>query len=544
MGALTLKSFPFELRGWDIEKFESIDPTDGFGSSTRVYISKQQIIQIEPDHSENSSKAWLSDKGRQFFDGIFGAWNEKDEKNKNLVLRKKSWQKNVKTLLKTLYLFEHCGTKTKQNHFLTIIFENLGLETLSLLKAMEQSYSFLKLRRAEKLKISNDMEFGFQLNTAADSNLLKSSSLCLLINTNPRYEGYHLNLDLRQRYFKGNFKCLILGSLIDLTFPCVSIGTSLKVLKEIAAGNSFTCQDFKTAKNPLLIFGSEFYKRTDGINVVEILKTFKYTNIFNHAWNGLNTLNSTLSEVGTQSIANFLTLKDKDLDESSSFYFINVNASQIPNLKRITETKLLGYSGSNSVVEQPNIPRLLFDQNSRMKNNKTFWQSSLKQKNTKQYSFVPAKMFYENEETFINAEGLVKRTSKLITSKKTRNGWKLLRNLSKYFKTTYKPLNIKNNNILFFNAHKQSNFLNFLNFNYSPVEKLDSSRPSLMTQNQPFWVSKSNTGFKKKPIRLKNTKLKYWLDDFFTGGKDEYTKNSLVLTNCSNILRTQSTNFF
>ena len=39
MGALTLKSFPFELRSWDIEKFESIDPTDSFGSKTRVYIS-------------------------------------------------------------------------------------------------------------------------------------------------------------------------------------------------------------------------------------------------------------------------------------------------------------------------------------------------------------------------------------------------------------------------------------------------------------------------------------------------------------------------
>ena len=35
MGALTLKSFPFELRGWDIEKFESLDPTNSFGSNTR-----------------------------------------------------------------------------------------------------------------------------------------------------------------------------------------------------------------------------------------------------------------------------------------------------------------------------------------------------------------------------------------------------------------------------------------------------------------------------------------------------------------------------
>ena len=102
MVALTLKSFSFELRGWDIEKFESIDPTDGFGSSTRVYISKQQIIQIEPDHSAVSSKAWLTDKGRQFFDGIFGNWINK--KNKSLILKKESWKKNIKTLLKNLIM--------------------------------------------------------------------------------------------------------------------------------------------------------------------------------------------------------------------------------------------------------------------------------------------------------------------------------------------------------------------------------------------------------------------------------------------------------
>ena len=89
--------------------------------------------------------------------------------------------------------------------------------------------------------------------------------------------------------------------------------------------------------------------------------------------------------------------------------------------------------------------------------------NSLKQKNAKRYSFLPAKMFYENEETFINTEGLIKRTNKLITNKKTRSGWKLLRNLSKYFKTIYKPLNIKNNNVLSFNAHKQFNFLNLKN---------------------------------------------------------------------------------
>ena len=41
MNTLTLKSFLFELRGCNIEKFETIDPTDR--SNTRVYIQFLQF---------------------------------------------------------------------------------------------------------------------------------------------------------------------------------------------------------------------------------------------------------------------------------------------------------------------------------------------------------------------------------------------------------------------------------------------------------------------------------------------------------------------
>jgi len=102
MGALTLKSFPFELRGWEIEKFESIDPTDGFGSNTRVYINKNQIVLIEPDYNIHTFNTWLTDKGRQFFDGIFGTWKSKNYKNSS-KLEKESWHNILKTITQTLY---------------------------------------------------------------------------------------------------------------------------------------------------------------------------------------------------------------------------------------------------------------------------------------------------------------------------------------------------------------------------------------------------------------------------------------------------------
>ena len=125
-----------------------------------------------------------------------------------------------------------------------------------------------------------------------------------------------------------------------------------------------------------------------------------------------------------------------------------------------------------------------------------------------------------------------------------REGGKLLRNLLNNFKNHHHSLNFRDKNILSFNAIKQANFFNFVHFHYNAVEKLDSSTPSFDTQNQPFFMYQQYINFKQKPSKIINTKSKYWLDDFFTGGKDEFSRNSLVLSNCSNSLRTQTTNFF
>lgn len=121
MGALTLKSFPFELRGWDIEKFDSIDPTDGFGSNTRVYVSKNQIIQIEPDFNQHSVNNWLTDKGRHFFDSLTQPYltNLNDNSNDNINLKTDSMLNNMlETILKKQYIQEHCNKHIYKTFFL------------------------------------------------------------------------------------------------------------------------------------------------------------------------------------------------------------------------------------------------------------------------------------------------------------------------------------------------------------------------------------------------------------------------------------------
>ena len=542
MGALTLKSFPFELRGWDIEKFESIDPTDSFGSNTRVYLSKNQIVQIEPDYNIHTFNTWLTDKGRQFFDGIFDNWSQKNK----TVVNNNSWFKLTSVLIQILYISKVCQKQQNNKQFLTIVFENLSIEVTVMLIFLKNKYSFVKLRRADNYKNNNDLESNFQLNLAANKMKLNTSTLCLLISNNSRYEGYYLNLNLRQRFFKGNFKCLMIGSLIDLTFPIAFLGSNLNVLKTIVEGNHVHCQEFKFSKNPVLVFNQELLKRNDGKNTVKMLKTLKYANIFNNTWDGLNMLNASLHDVGTNYLNQFSHINTKDLNNFSCLYFLNVSNNKIMNLKKIVDLKLLNYVFNK--IKKINTNHFFIDQNTKQNNNLTFYNSIFlslyKKKIFGNYIFLPSKSFYENDETFINTEGFMKRVTKLILQKKLKNSWQILRKILKHFDKNLISLQKKNNNLIFFNSKKITNFKNYISFHYQATHNLTNASFYINIKNNTFIINKNNIDFKQKRFQLANTKLNYWLDDFFIGGKDEYSEHSLILTNCSKILRSEVTNFF
>nr|WDD39306.1 NADH dehydrogenase subunit 11b [Gomphonema parvulum] len=398
---------------------------------------------------------------------------------------------------------------------------------------LSQNYSFIQLRRAENFRASNDLEKNFQLNVASNKIKLNNSTLCLLISNNPRYEGYYLNLNLRQRFLKGNFKCLSIGSFIDLTFPVTFLGSNVGVLKSIAEGNNLICQDLKGSKNPLIIFNNELFKRNDHSAIKQVLENMNfYTN--SNKFNGLNNLNPSLSETGLNVTNNFLPLTLKDLNNFSLLYFINITSINIANLKKITELNLLNYN-----YKLKSTDNLILDQNYKLNHNYTLTDGL----NFSNYLHLPTSVFYENEETFVNTEGFIKRTTKLISRKHTRNNWQIIRKLFKHLKKNFVSLELKNNNLIFFNSNKIISFKNYINFNYYATQNLTNLNFYLSVKTTPI-VFTNKSMFKTSSNKLKNSKLKYWLDDFFTGGKDEYSQNSLILTNCSKILRSETTNFF
>ena len=446
----------------------------------------------------------------------------------------------MRFFVQTIYLFSHCNAQQKNKNFFLITFENLSLEMLNLLITFSKNQSTIKLAKAENYKVDNDLESNFQLNNNIIQHSLSNTTttLCLLVSTNPRFEGYMLNLILKQKYLKGNFDCFILGSLINLTFPTFFLGSNLNTLRSILTGTNIFCQKIKSSKKPIMIFNYEFFKRNDTKYFLDIFKKLKHTNLFNKYWNGFNILSPSLHETGLQYSNNFLPLSRKDLTNFNSIFVINTSTINIPNLKKITELKLLNYSQLKNKTD------LFLDFNTKIKNNVKFLTSihSMSQKKLNKYCFLPSTTFYENEETYINTEGKLKRTTKFIFQKNTKSNWQILRKMFKFLKNNIIFLNEKDNYLINFNLKNMRNIRNYFYFQYQSTCSLTNINFYLTTKNENFTLLDNN--FKNKRLKLKSTKLKYWLDDFYNDGKDGYSYNSFTLSKCSNVNRLKSTNFF
>ena len=178
---------------------------------------------------------------------------------------------------------------------------------------------------------------------------------------------------------------------------------------------------------------------------------------------------------------------------------------------------------------------MFIDQNYKMNQNYIF-----SNKISINYLYLPCNTFFENSQTFMNATGFIKRTTKIIIEKNTKSNWQILRKLIKYFKN--KLFFLTSVKIITFNFKKIYNFQSFNGFQFYPSVTLTSLNFYLTFKNKTIKLNKFN--FKLKEIKIISSKLKYWLDDFYNGGRDQYSLNSTVINKGSKLLRLNNTNFF
>nr|YP_009495519.1 NADH dehydrogenase subunit 11 [Psammoneis japonica]AWQ64249.1 NADH dehydrogenase subunit 11 [Psammoneis japonica] len=538
VGALTSKPYPFLIRSWEVKQFNSIDFSDGFGLEIQVFLKNNSIVKILPGYNSfDRSNNWITDKTRFSFDGMFSPERKllktlESDNEKSLF-----WDNLFEELIYIIYCHDHLNKHYLKFDCLILVFSStISLEVLNLLLLISKKYSFLKLRKSESLKINNDLETNFILNSTTNKQKLLLSNLCLFLGVNSRYEGSHLNLKFRQRYLKGNFKFFSLGSLMNLTYPVSHIGSNINTLKTIVEGNNFVCQNFKNSVNPLIICGSELFRRKDSNNISVLLEALNsYGNLSTKTWNGVSVLNSSINDVGINVLSYFLSVSEKDLKNSFGIYFLNTSLST-GNIKKLIEVKLLGYfkvekTLTHLFIEQTNTTHNLL----RSKVNSIYPACN--------YRNLPNNVFFETSGTYVNTEGFYKKKLKLITSiQKPKDDWYTFRKFLAYSKRLKFVSQPQLTNKIHFNCNNLFNFKNFICFSYYAVKSLNNLTFYLNTQiSAPF--NKTKQKFNTPSKKIFNTKLKLWLDDFYLGGKDTYSCMSSTMAACSIMFRYEATNF-
>lgn len=525
LGALTLKSFPYESRGWEVANFDGVDFTDSYGSEIQVYTTRRRILLIEPSYEFLTLNNWLSDKGRHIFDSLYKTRGKPGNLNVNTSANLYG------KIIKKCYFMEHFFNSSPSKNILTIILGQVGMETLSLINSLTQRYSFANLKSVSHHNGCVDFETTFQLNALSNYKKLKSSDLCLLIGTNSRFESFRLNLMLRQRVLKGGFSCFLFGSLIDLTFTTLFKNPNVSNIHSIYEGTHVFCQELIEAKNPLIIYNSELFKNNHGEPILKALKFLSNVSTHGFEHNRLNVLNSTLCEAGGYNFAKVGRFSFKDLVSSSMLYFVHNNIASDPCIVQASEMNML-----NTSLQKKRNEVVVIDQNYVYENNKRFSLSN------DLYYYLSARTFYENEETYCNAEGVFKRTTRLFVYDNIMSTWQTFLLILKYLTKHIQPLNFKSCNTLAYLIKGYSNFKIFMHLHFYSTQQLSSVNFYLIFKTTPV-VLVDFLKFKHSSVKVKYSKLKFWLEDFFTGGRDEYSRNSEVLVLCSTILRAEARNF-
>lgn len=535
VGALTSKPYPFLARNWELKQVNSIDFSDGFGLDTQIFLKNNTIIKILPGYnSVYKTNCWISDKTRFSFDGMFCSERKILKSLNEKKHNKFFWNKLFNDLINIIYCQDHLNKHHLDIKYLVVVFSsNINLEVLNLLFLISKTYNFLKLKNFELLNINNDLETNFISRPFTKSNLI-SSDVCFLLNTNTRFEASHLNLKLRQRFLHGNFKFFSFGSTVNLTYPINYIGSNLKTLKSFVEGNNLICQDFKTATNPFLVCSLENFKRIDSNILVEFFKILKlHSNLATKTWDGINILSNNLNDAGLNILNNFPTVNTHDFKNSFGIYFLNTNTLS-GNIKKIIELKLL-----NFIIFEKNLNKIFLEQNF---TNQNFIQKINKMYPIYNYKSLPNNVFFETSGTYLNTEGFFKKTIKIVPAlQKSKEDWYILRKLLSHTKSVQFLSFPKINKKIHYNCNNLHTFKNYINFNYFASKSLDNMAFYLNTKINHF--STINQKYKISSKKFFNTKLKFWLDDFYIGGKDNYSIFSSTMIECSLNFRFETTNF-
>lgn len=423
VGALTSKPYAFKTRPWELKNTNTIDILDGIGSNLKINTFNNEIIRILPRKNPLLNIEWISDKTRFFFDSLKYQRLDTPMIKINNKFKKISW-------IEAFKFIKLNKEKNDSNQMKFIIGNLTDLNSLFYFKKLINNLGVNNIMYHSSREIVNN---DFNSNYLFNINLknIKDSDLCLIIGCNPRREASILNIHLKNRFEKGNYTIYNIGSNLNFTYPITHLGVSFKILINILEGKHSFCKFFKKSKKPIIILGNDFLKEKNNFFLFNYLKKLLFL-LFKNNIKIINTLQSEISFI------NFLEInfKQKKIINNKNIHFLflyNTDLKYNKFKKLISNNPFIIYQGHH------------FTENAQNSN-----------------LILPGLLFLEKNSIYMNIEGLVQKTQKVLKIKNLQKCDKnIFKNLLNYFNfkiIDYLPLNnlyvyLKKNNIIIYNNY-------------------------------------------------------------------------------------------
>nr|YP_009495488.1 NADH dehydrogenase subunit 11 [Toxarium undulatum]AWQ64135.1 NADH dehydrogenase subunit 11 [Toxarium undulatum] len=534
VGALTVKSYPFVGRNWELKIAYSSDYSDGFGLPIQLFLKNNKIVKILPGLLKHRVITnWISDKARFAFDSMFSPLKQLTPVSLQSFKQQieTTWDQLFERVTKIFYFQDHLTKHARSMYNLVVTFTNcLNLETLGLLTMLTNQFPFITLRTLETSFDNIDINSTHLLTNQIIDKHFNNVTLCFLIGLNTRFEGSSLNLKLRQRYLQGNFFIYSINSLIDYTFPIKYWGLNFDTLKKISEGIHPFCKHFVNRISSV-IYNSDLFKRKDAHSLNLILNTFK-TKVHNVRRSNLslNTLNTSINTAGINYINKFKTLEVSDLKYFTGLYLMS---PQFKSLTQLLNLKLLNY------FELPHrFSKILLKARYGFSEENVSRQLNIL-KSLSTYVNLPTKTVFETRNTIFNTEGFFKiNKSVLLTKTNAESDWSIVRNILQVLTNIS---HITESTI--FNLNLPETFQSFIDYCHFMFYAIIKFYNYSLNLHKPFDYFLTLTKFKIKKTKFYKTNIKLWLDDFYLHGNDFFSQYSITMIKCSKMLRSDLTNF-
>ena len=388
VGALTLKTYSFKARPWELNYFNGLDILDPFHVNIRIDIRDLKILRILPIYNEILKENWITDITRYSYDGLqnFRLLNPLNKKE-NGKLVSLSWLETYK-LISNLLL-------TKNLNF--ILGNFIDIETSIILKKiLSLSNNNVTINNSYNLETYSNIDFrsNYLINNSNLQNLLSYDNV-ILVDSNLRLSNPLLNLKIKN-FSKIKNHVFSIGSSYYSNFSIYNYSTNLKELILLLKGQSELNLILKNKKNLIII--NDSILKSNSLNNWNFLinNVKKYLNldffIFNH--NNSNIINQKELNLNNGiSKFNDYSLNTINKFNNDIFYFLNTNQQYIKN------NSFSIYQGSN------------YNMN----------------KNVNFNLFLPSVNYLEKNSSYVNFLGYYQKTKFILyPPKNSRSDWKIL----------------------------------------------------------------------------------------------------------------------